>query len=75
MYLFYVFQHHSYRTFLGLTCLVQISTRTQDFLLDALELRHHLHMLNAVFTDPNIVKVGQSHVDNTSSCVQWFEII
>jgi exosome complex exonuclease RRP6 len=34
----------------------QISTRTDDYLVDTLELRHHMHVLNAVTTDPSIVK-------------------
>jgi len=50
-------QHHSYRTFLGLTCLMQISTREQDYIIDTLELRGELYLLNEVFTDPAIVKV------------------
>lgn len=41
----------------GLTCTLQISTRDEDFILDALELRDDLHVLNEVFTDPKIVKV------------------
>ncbi|KAI0224766.1 Exosome component 10 [Lamellibrachia satsuma] len=50
-------EHHSYRTFLGITCLMQISTRTQDYLVDTLMLRSELHRLNDVFTDPAIIKV------------------
>lgn len=50
-------QHHSYRSFLGLTCLMQISTRDQDYIIDTLELRSELYLLNEVFTDPAIVKV------------------
>lgn len=50
-------QHHSYRSFLGLTCLMQISTREEDFIIDTLELRSELYILNEAFTDPSIVKV------------------
>ncbi|XP_020829640.1 exosome complex component 10 isoform X2 [Phascolarctos cinereus] len=50
-------EHHSYRSFLGLTCLMQISTRTEDFIIDTLELRCDLYILNESFTDPSIVKV------------------
>lgn len=50
-------EHHSYRSFQGLTCLMQISTRHKDFVLDALELRQHLHLLGGVFANPAIVKV------------------
>ncbi|RZF46036.1 hypothetical protein LSTR_LSTR004749 [Laodelphax striatellus] len=49
-------EHHSYRTFQGITCLLQISSRERDFVIDALELRDRLHVLNEVFTDPKIVK-------------------
>ena len=37
---------------------MQLSTRSQDFLIDTLKLRHELHVLNDVFTDPNVVKVS-----------------
>ncbi|KAG7247081.1 hypothetical protein CRUP_012135, partial [Coryphaenoides rupestris] len=50
-------EHHSYRTFQGLTCLMQISTREQDYIIDTLELRSELYLLNEVFTNPAIVKV------------------
>ncbi|KAG0328147.1 exosome nuclease subunit [Podila humilis] len=50
-------EHHNYRSFQGFTCLMQISTRDQDFLVDTLELRGSLHLLNNAFTDPKIVKV------------------
>ncbi|XP_075213173.1 exosome component Rrp6 [Lycorma delicatula] len=56
-------EHHSYRSFQGFTCLVQISTRDHDYIVDALELRHKLYVLNEVFTDPKVVKVfhGAEH--------------
>ncbi|CAH1775667.1 unnamed protein product [Owenia fusiformis] len=50
-------EHHSYRTYLGITCLMQISTRSSDYIIDTLKLRSELHQLNEVFTDPAIVKV------------------
>lgn len=50
-------QHHSYRSFLGITCLMQISTREEDFIIDTLELRSEMYILNEAFTDPAIVKV------------------
>jgi len=37
---------------------MQISTRSEDFIVDTLELRSELHILNEVFTDPSILKVG-----------------
>ncbi|KAG0006872.1 exosome nuclease subunit, partial [Modicella reniformis] len=50
-------EHHSYRSFQGFSCLMQISTRDQDYVVDTLELRGSLHLLNQSFTDPKIVKV------------------
>jgi exosome complex exonuclease RRP6 len=51
-------EYHSYRSFSGFVCLIQISTRTDDFILDTLCLRDELEELNEVFTDPNIIKVS-----------------
>lgn len=50
-------EHHDYRSYYGFVCLMQISTRTQDWIVDTLELREELIALNEVFTDPKIVKV------------------
>ena len=50
-------EHHSYRSFSGFLCLMQISTRTEDFVIDTLALRDELEELNEVFTNPRIVKV------------------
>lgn len=50
-------EHHSYRTFQGITCLLQISTRTKDYIIDTIALRDELHVLNSVFTNPKIVKI------------------
>lgn len=50
-------EHHSYRTFSGFLCLMQISTREEDFIVDTLALREELQELNELFTDPRIVKV------------------
>lgn len=36
---------------------MQISTRTEDFIVDALKLRGQMHLLNKPFTNPKIVKV------------------
>jgi exosome complex exonuclease RRP6 len=51
-------EHHSYRTFGGFLCLMQVSTREEDWIVDTLVLREELTELNEIFTDPNIVKVG-----------------
>ena len=35
-------EHHHYRSFQGFTCLIQMSTREEDFIVDPLALRAHL---------------------------------
>ncbi|KAJ2454334.1 exosome nuclease subunit [Coemansia sp. RSA 2336] len=50
-------EHHDYRSYQGFTCLVQLSTRTRDFVVDALALRAELTVLNEVTADPSKVKV------------------
>ncbi|KAF5404764.1 Exosome complex exonuclease rrp6 [Paragonimus heterotremus] len=57
-------EHHSHRTYLGITCLVQLSTRDGDYIIDALALRDHLYKLNEIFTNPRVIKVFHgSHSD------------
>ncbi|KAM4652421.1 exosome complex component 10 [Discoglossus pictus] len=62
-------EHHSYRSFLGFTCLMQISTRTDDYIIDVLELRNDLYILNESFTDPAIVKV----LHGADSDIEWLQ--
>ncbi|XP_028968527.1 exosome component 10, partial [Galendromus occidentalis] len=62
-------EHHSFRSFMGFTCLVQVSTWDKDYIIDPLELRGHLHVLNEVTTDPKIVKV----LHGSHSDVQWLQ--
>lgn len=62
-------EHHSFRTYLGLTCLMQISTRRADWLVDTLALRTQLHRLNTSFTDPAVVKV----LHGSDSDVIWLQ--
>lgn len=50
-------EHHSYRSYSGFLCLMQISTRQQDYIVDLLVLREELVVLNEVFSDPKIIKV------------------
>ncbi|KAJ9693704.1 hypothetical protein PVL29_009586 [Vitis rotundifolia] len=51
-------EHNQYRSFQGLTCLMQISTRTEDFVVDTLKLRIHVGpYLREVFKDPTKKKV------------------
>lgn len=39
---------------------MQISTREEDFIIDTLELRSEMYILNEAFTDPAIVKVMEA---------------
>ncbi|KAL3534826.1 hypothetical protein ACH5RR_003287 [Cinchona calisaya] len=51
-------EHNQYRSFQGLTCLMQISTRSEDFVIDTLKLRIHVGpYLREVFKDPCKKKV------------------
>eukprot|EP00345_Euplotes_harpa_P003735 CAMPEP_0168330576 /NCGR_PEP_ID=MMETSP0213-20121227/7820_1 /TAXON_ID=151035 /ORGANISM="Euplotes harpa, Strain FSP1.4" /LENGTH=287 /DNA_ID=CAMNT_0008334187 /DNA_START=179 /DNA_END=1038 /DNA_ORIENTATION=- len=50
-------EYHSYRSYQGFTCLMQLSTREKDYIIDTIALRSHLHVLNRVFMDPKVVKV------------------
>ncbi|XP_048746314.1 exosome component 10-like isoform X2 [Ostrea edulis] len=62
-------EHHSYRTFQGITCLMQISTVTEDFLIDTLSLRNDLSPLNEIFTNPAVVKVFHG----ADSDIDWLQ--
>ncbi|KCV70904.1 hypothetical protein, variant [Fonticula alba] len=63
-------EHHSYRSFRGFVCLMQISTRTEDFLVDTLALRGHLQAaLGDIFADPSVVKV----LHGADSDIVWLE--
>lgn len=51
-------EHHQFRSFQGLTCLMQISTRSEDFIIDTLELRSLIGPeLLGIFSNPTIQKV------------------
>ena len=69
IFLLSLFQHHSYRTFQGITCLMQVSTATEDFLIDTLALRNDLSPLNEIFTNPAIVKV-KTYRDQNMYCTE-----
>ncbi|GAB4817041.1 hypothetical protein N2152v2_004087 [Parachlorella kessleri] len=50
-------EHHSIHTYAGITCLLQISTGSEDYLIDPLALSSSLCILGPVFSDPAICKV------------------
>lgn len=60
---------HSYRTFQGLTCLLQISTMNADYIVDTLELWEQLSCLNEVFCNPNIVKI----LHGADKDIEWLQ--
>ncbi|XP_061908212.1 exosome component 10 [Entelurus aequoreus] len=62
-------EHHSYRSFLGITCLMQISTREEDFIIDTLELRSEMYILNEAFTNHSVVKVFHG----ADSDMEWLQ--
>ncbi len=60
-------EHHHYRSFQGFTCLMQLSTRQDDFIVDTLALRTDLGAaLTPIFADP---KVSERFLLLQASCV------
>ncbi|WFD43802.1 exosome nuclease subunit [Malassezia psittaci] len=58
-------EHHNKHSYLGIVCLMQISTRYGDYIVDTLsdEIRENAESLNEVFTDPSKILVlhGADH--------------
>ncbi|XP_011100270.1 protein RRP6-like 3 isoform X2 [Sesamum indicum] len=50
-------EQHSFRSFLGFTALIQISTIREDYLVDTIILHDVMGLLRPVFADPGICKV------------------
>lgn len=50
-------EHHDYRSYYGIVCLMQISDRNNDWIIDTIALRDDLQILNTIFTNPSITKV------------------
>ncbi|KAK2808339.1 hypothetical protein FQN50_004724 [Emmonsiellopsis sp. PD_5] len=51
-------EHHDAHSYHGIVCLMQISTRDKDWIVDTLKpWREELQVLNEVFADPSILKV------------------
>ncbi|CAB4056949.1 RRP6 [Lepeophtheirus salmonis] len=48
---------HNYRSFMGFTCLIQISTSSKDYLIDPFPIWSEMTCLNQVFTHPKILKI------------------
>ncbi|CAD8200424.1 unnamed protein product [Paramecium pentaurelia] len=63
-------EHNHQISYLGITCLIQLSTRTQDYIIDPFPLWKQIgDMLSVVFTNPKIIKVFHG-ADND---VQWLQ--
>lgn len=63
-------ENHSVRSFQGFTCLMQLSTRREDFVIDLLTLRGSIHrLLSPIFADASMVKV----LHGADYDVQWLE--
>jgi ribonuclease D len=62
-------EHHSYRSYLGFTCLMQISTRKQDYIIDTIKLRSSIKNLNEIFTNKNILKIFHG----SDSDIDWLQ--
>lgn len=56
-------EHHGVHSFRGVTCLIQLSTRKKDYLIDPLALVDDLWQLNYITANPEILKVlhGADH--------------
>ncbi|CAI5946566.1 unnamed protein product [Closterium sp. NIES-65] len=58
-------ENHNYRSFQGFLCVLQLSTRRKDYVVDAVSLRGHIGpILGPMFADTRIVKVrlGESQL-------------
>lgn len=62
-------EYHAYRSYMGFTCLMQLSTRDKDYIVDTLALRSKLHCLNKIFTDPKVVKI----LHGAKSDIVWLQ--
>lgn len=61
-------EYHSTRSFTGFLCLMQISTREEDFVVDVIRLRKEVRegKLGGVLADPSIIKVSPVVANPTS---------
>lgn len=58
------------RSYQGFTCLIQISTRTKDFIVDPIGLREHLgDALRPIFDNPDKLKV----LHGSDMDIQWLQ--
>ncbi|ODV92897.1 hypothetical protein CANCADRAFT_11487, partial [Tortispora caseinolytica NRRL Y-17796] len=62
-------EHHSVRSFYGFVCLMQISSREKDWLIDTISLYDHMEVFNNVFANPQILKVFHG----AQSDIHWLQ--
>lgn len=62
-------EHHHQHSYLGFVCLVQLSTGEADYLVDALALHDHMHLLRPIFADSGVLKV----VHGGNNDVLWLQ--
>ncbi|CAG9328789.1 unnamed protein product [Blepharisma stoltei] len=62
-------EHHSFRTYQGFVCLMQISTRNTDYIIDTLKVWDLMPKLLGVFTNPAIIKV----LHGADSDIPWMQ--
>jgi len=55
--------NHAFRSFQGFTCFIEISIANEDYIIDTLKLREHIHLLNELFSNPKILKIGMDTKD------------
>ncbi|KAL0362378.1 UNVERIFIED_CONTAM: protein RRP6-like 3 [Sesamum calycinum] len=54
-------EQHSFRSFLGFTALIQISTIREDYLVDTIILHDVMGLLRPLFADPGICKIVMTY--------------
>ena len=47
-----------FRSFQGISCLIQVSTHSKDYIIDPFDIWADLTLFNEITADPKIVKVG-----------------
>lgn len=63
-------EHHSYRSYQGFTCLMQVSTRDRDFVIDTIKLRGLIgKYLRGIFADLTKIKV----LHGSDYDVEWLQ--
>merc|ERR1719318_370543 len=62
-------EHHSYRSYLGFTSMIQISSVSKDYLVDPFPIWSELPLLNEITANPKIVKI----LHGCDKDVEWLQ--